>query len=158
MEVRWNTTYYMLTRLVEMRPAFEHILANEPQLASFKVSQAEWILISEMIKLLEPFWKMTVYLSKAKVPSMALSAAVYIELYNHLEGYTKEMGHRDEICAAAAAACSKLNKYYPTSDGLVYIMGLLLGANGINQSAFPLPLQNKTKLWHYNSGISTTSH
>ncbi|CAG7724490.1 unnamed protein product, partial [Allacma fusca] len=33
-----------------------------------------------------------------------------------------------------------------------------VSANGINQSAFPLPLQNKTKLWHYNSGISTTSH
>ncbi|CAG7819039.1 unnamed protein product, partial [Allacma fusca] len=40
-----------------------------------------------MIDLLEPFRKMTVYLSKAKIPTMALSAAVYIELYNHLESY-----------------------------------------------------------------------
>ncbi|CAG7832864.1 unnamed protein product, partial [Allacma fusca] len=33
---------------------------------------------------------------------------------------------KGEICSAAAVACDKLNKYYPTSDGLVYVMGLIL--------------------------------
>ncbi|CAG7731954.1 unnamed protein product, partial [Allacma fusca] len=57
---------------------------------------------------------------------MALSAAVYIELYNHLESYNEKSDLPQEIRNAAEAACNKLNKYYPDSDGLAYIFGLLL--------------------------------
>ncbi|CAG7832072.1 unnamed protein product [Allacma fusca] len=35
-----------------------------------------------------------------------------------------ENGKGSDISTSASAACTKLNKYYPSSDGLVYIMGL----------------------------------
>ncbi|CAG7785244.1 unnamed protein product [Allacma fusca] len=106
MEVRWNTTHCMLKRLKEMRQAFEHLLSNEPTLRCYQLSSEEWDLIDEMIELLEPFWKMP--------------------LYNHLENFKFENGKGVDVCKAATSACEKLNKYYPTSDGLVYVMGLLL--------------------------------
>jgi hypothetical protein len=60
-------------------------------------------------------------LSKANRPSMSLTAAIYINLYNHLESYNKKGGWMMKV---AKLACEKLNKYYPTTDGLVYIWGL----------------------------------
>ncbi|CAG7815583.1 unnamed protein product, partial [Allacma fusca] len=125
-EVRWNSTDYMLRRLYDMKLAYDHLTTKEHKLFKYKLTLQDWDLIKDMMDLLEPFRKMTVYLSKAKIPTMALSAAVYIELYNHLESYKKANGKGEEICSAAAAACDKLNKYYPTSDGLVYVMGLIL--------------------------------
>ncbi|XP_035708216.1 zinc finger BED domain-containing protein DAYSLEEPER-like [Folsomia candida] len=57
---------------------------------------------------------------------MSLSAMVYMELYTHLESYSIEKGHSEIVVKAAINACDKLNKYYPTSDGLVYVVGLIL--------------------------------
>ncbi|CAG7832563.1 unnamed protein product, partial [Allacma fusca] len=123
---RWNSTFYMLQRVSEMREPLDCLIRNQSKLASFQVAEEEWNLISEMILLLKPFQDMTIQISKAKSPSMALSAAVYIELYNHLETFSVDNCSSSEIVTAAAAACEKLNKYYASSDGLVYVMGLLL--------------------------------
>ncbi|CAG7826066.1 unnamed protein product [Allacma fusca] len=125
-QVRWNTGYFMLTRLMEMREPYKSLLRSEKQLSSFQLEEHEWDLISEMITFLKPFYEMTLHLSKAKQPSMTLSAAIYMELYKHLESYNSRSNLPKEMMVAAKAACEKLNKYYPESDGLVYILGLLL--------------------------------
>ena len=62
-------------------------------------------------------------MSQENIPTMSLSVMVYMELYNHLEGITIDQGHSGIIVEAASKACTKLNKYYPTSDGLVFVMG-----------------------------------
>ncbi|CAG7819475.1 unnamed protein product [Allacma fusca] len=104
--------------------AFDLILRDCKFLRKLLLSKAEWCLISDMITFLQPFYNVTLQLSKSKSPSMALTAAVYIALYEHLESFKKgKVGA--EMLNAAEAACDKLNKYYPDSDGLVYIMGLV---------------------------------
>ncbi|CAG7785479.1 unnamed protein product, partial [Allacma fusca] len=40
--------------------------------------------------------------------------------------YKQNDGNHNMILTAATLACEKLNKYYPTSDGLVYVMGIVL--------------------------------
>ncbi|CAG7829875.1 unnamed protein product, partial [Allacma fusca] len=57
---------------------------------------------------------------------MSLTAAIYIELYNHLESYKENGDHHISKITAAKLACNKLNVYYPKTDGLVYVMGILL--------------------------------
>ena len=37
-----------------------------------------------------------------------------------------ERGHPTFLLEAAKCACDKLNKYYPSSDGLAYIIGTVL--------------------------------
>ncbi|CAG7732349.1 unnamed protein product, partial [Allacma fusca] len=123
---RWNSTFNMMLRFFEMRQAFEALVRSEKQLESITFQEEEWTLLEDMLEFLKPFKQMTLDLSKAHQPNMALSAAVYIELYKHVEKYSTETGSRSEIVEAAVAACEKLNKYYATSDGLVYVMGLLL--------------------------------
>jgi hypothetical protein len=78
---------------------------------------------------------------------MSLTAAVYMTLFNHLEKYSVTFhqnslfttlpsvtlklknyvqvknGDSADIVSAAKNACSKLNKYYPKTDGLVYFAG-----------------------------------
>ncbi|CAG7726899.1 unnamed protein product [Allacma fusca] len=57
---------------------------------------------------------------------MSLSAASYVDLYDHLESYTDETKCHSAILSAAKKACEKLNDYYPKSDGLVYVVGIVL--------------------------------
>ncbi|CAG7692586.1 unnamed protein product [Allacma fusca] len=115
----------MLERLSELRKPFELLRRNEPAMAKFSVSDAEWEFIDEMIKFLKPFEHVTLLLSKSTGPTMSLSAAVYIELFNHLESFTPQK-HCSGIVKAATSACSKLNKYYPQTDSPVYVIGLVL--------------------------------
>ncbi|CAG7733737.1 unnamed protein product, partial [Allacma fusca] len=46
-------------------------------------------------------------------------------LKTHLESY-KPTSQNADMVAAAKAACDKLNKYYKSSDALVYILGLVM--------------------------------
>lgn len=121
---RWNSTYKMLTRVMELRQAFDTTLIS-CKLDKLVLSEEEWGKIEEMITFLQPFQKMTLYLEQKGIPTMSLSVMIYIELYNHLESYSVE-GHSAFLVKAANLACTKLNKYYPTSDGLVYVVGTVL--------------------------------
>ncbi|CAG7718884.1 unnamed protein product [Allacma fusca] len=123
-KTRWNSTYLMLKRAFEYRKAFDLLIRDCKFLRKLLLSKAEWCLIADMVTFLQPFYNVTLQLSKSKSPSMALTAAVYIALYEHLESFKKGKVGADML-NAAEAACDKLNKYYPDSDGLVYIMGLL---------------------------------
>lgn len=79
---------------------------------------------------------MTTMLSTKQFPTISYCAMVYIKLYNHLESYIvdpqKKLKGIDPktgkqyptwLQDAANKAFQKLDKYYPSSDGLVYIVG-----------------------------------
>jgi len=54
---RWNSSYYMLKRLVEQRKA--ESAANAEANASFDLTAAQWKLAEKVIKLLKPFEEAT---------------------------------------------------------------------------------------------------
>ena len=66
-------------------------------------------------------------------PTISLSALVYVELFQHIETIMKnglkehdrgfDKATEAAIRRAAKDAYQKLDKYYPTSDGAVYIIG-----------------------------------
>ncbi|CAG7637659.1 unnamed protein product, partial [Allacma fusca] len=96
---RWNSTYVMLKRVMEFRKPFEAVLRVSAAMSKFIVAEFEWKIVEQMLQLLT-------FQSKTTVHS-----------------YTTG-NNNTEIVKAANAACTKLNKYYPSSDGLVYVMGL----------------------------------
>ena len=53
---RWNSTYYMLTQLLEQKPAITVLCASS-------VSAAEWCMMSELIQILQPLEEATRELS-----------------------------------------------------------------------------------------------
>ena len=74
---RWNSSYYMLKRLVEQRKAIS--AANAEAGASFDLSAAQWKLAEKVIKLLQPFEEAT-----EDISSNSSSIALFIPIVNSL--------------------------------------------------------------------------
>lgn len=138
---RWNSTHTMIERAIELREPYDLTLTCIPKLKKFILHDEEWEKIQELMNLLAPFKEATVMLSNEHSPTISRISAVYQMLFDHLEKYIKS--DRDETDAlpakrtkrnniptyptwlvdAAQRGLDKLEKYYPTSDGLVYIVG-----------------------------------
>ena len=78
---------------------------------------------------------MTLELERAGFPSLSVCGMIYIHLYRHLEQFIKDSSMKlsginpatnnpypDWLQAAARKAYDKLDKYYPATDGLCYII------------------------------------
>jgi len=74
---RWNSSYYMLKRLVEQRKAVS--AANAEADASFDLTAAQWKLAEKVIKLLQPFEEAT-----QDISSDSSSIALFIPIVNSL--------------------------------------------------------------------------
>ena len=85
---RWNSTYHMLKRALKLRPSFETTLRSAKHLEKFILTEQDWEQVRGMLGLLKPFKKMTLNLEHKGIPTMSLSAMIYIQLYNHLESYS----------------------------------------------------------------------
>ncbi|CAG7820475.1 unnamed protein product, partial [Allacma fusca] len=136
---------------------------SEKQLSSFQLEEHEWDLISEMITFLKRFYEMTLHLSKAKQPSMALSAAIYIELYYHFESYNSRSKLAKEMMDAAKATCEKLRKTNIIQNltawftFLVYFSTQGASMSGTSPLGLMLKPSGKTKELLWNFGTSFIS-
>lgn len=74
---RWNSSYYMLKRLVEQQKSIS--TANAEADASFDLTAAQWKLAEKMIKLLQPFEEAT-----ENISSDSSSIALFIPIVNSL--------------------------------------------------------------------------
>ncbi|KIM87797.1 hypothetical protein PILCRDRAFT_63268, partial [Piloderma croceum F 1598] len=47
---RWDSVYYMINRLCEMRPVVDHFLAlpNHNDLAKYKITPQEWVVMQDI--------------------------------------------------------------------------------------------------------------
>lgn len=74
-------------------------------------------------------------MERTDYPSMSICGLIYVHLYQHLEQYILDPKRKltgvdpatglvfpEWIQRAAKCAYEKLDKYYPSSDGLVYII------------------------------------
>ncbi|CAG7718825.1 unnamed protein product [Allacma fusca] len=116
----------MLQRCLTLRKALDATMMSELTLRSLVLSEWDWKVVADMVELLTPFSKITERMSKQYEPLMSLTAASYIDLYNHLESFNGKTEFHPNILAAAKLACEKLNEYYPKSDGFVYLAGIVL--------------------------------
>ena len=73
----WNSSYYMLKRLVEQRKAIS--AANAEADASFNLTTVQWKLAEKVIKLLQPFEEAT-----EDISSDSSSIALFIPIVNSL--------------------------------------------------------------------------
>lgn len=85
---------------------------------------------------MQPFEDMTVLMSKQDFPTISFCALVYSKIFGHLEKYRIDPKrklkaidpcngrvHPKWLRDAASKAYDKLGTYYPSSDGLVYVIG-----------------------------------
>jgi hypothetical protein len=61
-------------------------------------------------------------MSYAQFPTLGQSVPIYNYLIDKIEDFLEEATRSNDITTAANNAKNKLQHYYPTSDGLVYVI------------------------------------
>ncbi|CAJ0856590.1 1087_t:CDS:2, partial [Entrophospora sp. SA101] len=78
-------------------------------------------MIKRALILKNCFQKATLEMSKSSYPTFGSSVPVYSYLIDNIEDFLDEKQCLDDIVAVANRAKDKIQKYYPTLDGLVYV-------------------------------------
>lgn len=137
---RWNSTYRMLSRILELQEPYKSTLSFFTDLSDLNPSEEEWNKIKDLLKILKPFEDVTLVMSLGNSVTISDTAAVYQFLFEHLEQYclvTKptRTGLRNHTLVpvlpsehpaylrnAAIQGREKLKKYFPSADGLVCVV------------------------------------
>ena len=82
---RWNSVYDMIERLCEQQAAVAAVLHNHRDLLHLEHSPAEWRLLEDLCKVLEPFKDATTYLSASKYPTLSVLGPVLHKILKTLE-------------------------------------------------------------------------
>jgi hypothetical protein len=61
-------------------------------------------------------------MSSEKSPTLGQTVPIYNYLIDNIEDFLEETTRSDDIINAANNAKNKLQQYYPSSDGLVYVI------------------------------------
>ena len=67
---RWNSTYYMLDRLVRLKKPLNAVLADLPSVTN--LTATEWKLVDEYVDTLLPFEQATKIMSATRYPSLSM--------------------------------------------------------------------------------------
>ncbi|CAG7822503.1 unnamed protein product [Allacma fusca] len=111
--------------MVTFQPLDETVKRNAT-LTGYLLLESEWGLIQQFLDFLKPFYDMTLKISNQDKPTLSLIALIYQQLFSHLESYKTSTSCHSDLKETAERAIEKLEKYYPTSDGLVCLMSLIL--------------------------------
>ena len=101
-DTRWNSTYYMLKRLVEMRWPVSAVLSCERITKKsdryLDLKNDQWTLAEELIKVLEPFEVATTFLRYKENSSLSSTLPV---LFGLIDGLKETPEKEDESLPAA---------------------------------------------------------
>ncbi|XP_022910339.2 E3 SUMO-protein ligase ZBED1-like [Onthophagus taurus] len=92
---RWNSTYYMLKRLVEQGEAILSVLSDRTitsriQAGHLMLEEEEWITMEYCIAMLEPFELVTTLLSSESQPTISIVVPILKSLAENFISKTKE--------------------------------------------------------------------
>ena len=82
---RWNSVYDMIERLCEQQAAVSAVLHQHRDLLHLEHSPAEWRILEDLSKVLEPFKDATTYLSASKYPTVSILGPVLHKILTTLE-------------------------------------------------------------------------
>lgn len=135
---RWNATHRMLERAKLLKEPFDLTLRSIPKKRKFVLDETEWEKVDDSLVLLEPFKEATEMLSIDHSPTLSRVTAVYQALFDHLAKFETTDRESSEpsskrakrniampppwLSKAAEDGLNKLEKYYPSTDGLVHIV------------------------------------
>jgi hypothetical protein len=107
---------------LEMRKAYQATVLSISCLKHLALNGSEWNKIEQLIKLLNLFREATEMISTEQSPTLSSTSSIYQVLCDHLQESLNCQSDNDWYVVAIKAGQAKLHKYYPTSDGLAYIV------------------------------------
>jgi len=83
---RWNYTFFMIERAIEIKPFLAHLSTNNLQiLANNWPTSSEWLILNDLLDLLAPFALATKVISAASYPTVGEVKWLFLGIKNHLE-------------------------------------------------------------------------
>jgi hypothetical protein len=113
-KTHWNSTYYMLKRLEQIKPALVLLSADNRSIRDLYPSENDWIIIKDIILILEPLEKATKHLSASSYPTMGDVRFVFESIQMHLD----ECSGKDNFTQrdVAASILQKIGEYWNIMD------------------------------------------
>jgi hAT family C-terminal dimerisation region/Domain of unknown function (DUF4413) len=82
---RWNYTYYMIERALEIKPLLVHLISNLQSLSNNWPTDEEWEILTNLLELLAPFALITKVISASSYPTIGEVKWLFLGIKNHLE-------------------------------------------------------------------------
>ncbi len=82
---RWNYTFYMIERAIEIKPFLVHLSTNLPILTNNWPTSNEWLVLNDLLDLLAPFALATKVISASSYPTVSEVKWLFLGIKNHLE-------------------------------------------------------------------------
>ena len=111
---RWNSVYDMIERLCEQQAAVSAVLHQHRDLLHLEHSPAEWRLLEDLSKVLEPFKDATTYLSASRYPTVSILGPVLHEILTTLE--KRDSSTSSAICQVKTVIASDLKTRYQDDE------------------------------------------
>ncbi|CAG8848217.1 17511_t:CDS:2, partial [Gigaspora margarita] len=99
-KTRWNSTYDMIERALNLQQPLDEVVSADK--------------------------KATLEISASNYPTLNYSIPIYNYLLNMIENFLNEDSYSSDIITAISKAKNKLYKYFPTTNGLVYIISIII--------------------------------
>ena len=121
---RWNSTYSSLKSLLEHKPVLLKLFENKRKLPispkqkeklfGLELSSDDWILLTYLIEIFDPFYHATVYLSGSQYPTIGLAFFVIRNLKEHFE--KEEDNDTSVLIDLKKFILKSLNHYFDEND------------------------------------------
>ncbi len=82
---RWNYTYYMIDRALEIKALLVHLVPNLQSLTNNWPNDEEWAILNDLVNLLEPFAMVTKVISASSYPTIGEVKWLFWAIKVHLE-------------------------------------------------------------------------
>ncbi|CAB5367601.1 unnamed protein product [Rhizophagus irregularis] len=95
-KTRWNSTFDMIERSLELREALDNIAIADRDLRQWELIDAEWDLLKQIKKLLYIFLRATLHISHGRYPTIENSIPIFNWIMDKIEDFDKK-ANIDEI-------------------------------------------------------------
>ncbi|KAF7358612.1 Dimer-Tnp-hAT domain-containing protein [Mycena sanguinolenta] len=92
--------------------AIDQWVARQPPLHPLLLTQEDWKLLDELQKILQPFTKVTLQMSKSSTPTLPWVIPMYENMLEHLRVHVEKNDLTLSLREAASAGLVKLEQYY----------------------------------------------
>ena len=113
---RWNYTYYMIERAIEIKSFLAHLTSNLPTLTENWPTENEWDVLANLLELLAPFAMITKVISASSYPTIGEVKWLFLGIKYHLENFEN---HNLQIQIDAMKRV--FNNYFEQFDKLLHI-------------------------------------
>ncbi|PLW23944.1 hypothetical protein PCASD_14163 [Puccinia coronata f. sp. avenae] len=126
-ETRWNSTFDMFQRAVQLRLSCDQYCKNNKEANQFSLNENEWNQDANLMQLLEPLSRATNILCSSLYPSLNSALPVYLILVKHLKTVQHGLYDQGQLIQPAIHIIEKIDGYlWKALEKPFYVAAMIL--------------------------------